>query len=386
MTVLFVDDDALVLRSVRRALAHDKRFEVRIAQGGSEGLRCLEAEPVSIVVSDVRMPEMDGVAFLKEVKRRHSAVLRLALSGYADTRSMMGLTSVAHRYLSKPIDPKELGSVLGSMALLTEGIGSPDVLSVVESAVPGIHRGTASEVLVALENTDFDPDELVELIQRDTVLTSKVLQLANSPLFGSRCPVSELRPAIMTVGTNILKPLVLMLSATATDEDRGSDLPRRMQHGLNVAQLAHRVCTGRKELAQTAGLLHDIGCCVIENIDREQTEVPLSVLDTATGPAIQATVDGRTVEASHAEVGAVLLALWGISAEVASVVRHHHSVATAPDTIAAETLAVHVADALLSYGDWPSELDLAYLDARGLTDQIPIWEQEIRDLFATPRE
>ena len=76
--------------------------------GGVQALQVLEREPFDVVVSDMRMPGMDGVALLREVHRRYPETVRLVLSGYADPTSVSSVMEVAHRYLMKPCDPADL--------------------------------------------------------------------------------------------------------------------------------------------------------------------------------------------------------------------------------------------------------------------------------------
>ena len=81
--ILFVDDEKNILRSIRRNL-FQAGFEILTASSGAEGLNVLKEHPVDIVVSDVKMPEMDGIEFLTHVKESHPAVSRILLSGYVE--------------------------------------------------------------------------------------------------------------------------------------------------------------------------------------------------------------------------------------------------------------------------------------------------------------
>lgn len=111
-SILFVDDEANVLEAFSRNLCFD--FDVRTAQSGKAGLIALEAGAVPVVVSDMRMPEMDGATFLAEVRKRWPDTVRVLLTGYADLEAAIQAVNVGqiYRFLTKPCPPDQLIGVL----------------------------------------------------------------------------------------------------------------------------------------------------------------------------------------------------------------------------------------------------------------------------------
>ncbi len=108
--VLCVDDERNVLRSLKR-LFLDEDYQILTALSGKEGLQTLEREqPVQIVVSDYRMPEMNGVDFLHEVCRRWPETVRIVLSGYADTAAIVSAINEGqiYKFIPKPWNDCEL--------------------------------------------------------------------------------------------------------------------------------------------------------------------------------------------------------------------------------------------------------------------------------------
>ncbi len=108
--ILFVDDEKNILRSIERLLL-DEPYEVLTATSGEEGLAALEASsPIRIVVSDYRMPGMNGVQFLREVRKRWPETVRIVLSGYADTASVISSINEGHvyKFIAKPWNEDEL--------------------------------------------------------------------------------------------------------------------------------------------------------------------------------------------------------------------------------------------------------------------------------------
>ncbi|MDP2756951.1 MAG: response regulator [Desulfurivibrionaceae bacterium] len=110
VTILCVDDEANVLKSLRR-LFLDEEYEIITAESGREGLALLEQhQPVQVVISDYRMPEMDGVAFLKEVHERWPETIRIVLSGYADTAVVVAAINEGqvYKFIPKPWNDDDL--------------------------------------------------------------------------------------------------------------------------------------------------------------------------------------------------------------------------------------------------------------------------------------
>lgn len=107
--ILCVDDEEGVLHALRRVF-FDEPVEVLTAASGEEGLRILEAAPAQVVVSDYRMPGMNGVAFLREVSARRPDTMRILLSGYSDIKAVIEAINEGriYKFISKPWNDDEL--------------------------------------------------------------------------------------------------------------------------------------------------------------------------------------------------------------------------------------------------------------------------------------
>ena len=107
--ILCVDDEPSILSALRR-LFRTHGFAVLAAESGQAGLDLLETEPIDLVISDMRMPHMDGVVFLEHVRQRKPDILRLLLTGYADIASITGAINRGeiYRYIAKPWDDTDI--------------------------------------------------------------------------------------------------------------------------------------------------------------------------------------------------------------------------------------------------------------------------------------
>lgn len=108
-TILFVDDEASILSALRR-LFRPQGYRILVAESGAAGLEILAREPVDLVISDMRMPEMDGAQFLQKVRAGWPDVVRILLTGYADITSTIAAINQGeiYRYVAKPWDDNDI--------------------------------------------------------------------------------------------------------------------------------------------------------------------------------------------------------------------------------------------------------------------------------------
>ncbi|MDX2369525.1 MAG: response regulator [Colwellia sp.] len=113
MTILCVDDEDSILRSLQR-LFHRKTYRVIVAQSAEQALLIVQNESVNLIISDMRMPKMDGAQLLQQVSQLHPEIYRVILSGYADFESTVAAINLGkiHRFINKPWNNNELISVV----------------------------------------------------------------------------------------------------------------------------------------------------------------------------------------------------------------------------------------------------------------------------------
>jgi YesN/AraC family two-component response regulator len=115
--ILLVDDERNILNSLKRELTNEL-YQVLTADNGYEALKILQENNIALIISDMRMPEMDGVTFLKQAEQINEKTVKIILSGYADSKTILAAINDGHiyRFIVKPWDRKEL-SVIVKQAL-----------------------------------------------------------------------------------------------------------------------------------------------------------------------------------------------------------------------------------------------------------------------------
>ncbi|WP_252120312.1 response regulator [Symbiopectobacterium purcellii] len=109
MQVMFVDDESRVLSGIERALIMQNiEWECRFANSGQKALSMLEEQPADVVISDMRMPFMDGAELLSQIRTHWPGTIRVILSGYSDPDATERMLDVAHRFVSKPCESNVL--------------------------------------------------------------------------------------------------------------------------------------------------------------------------------------------------------------------------------------------------------------------------------------
>ena len=111
--ILFVDDEPAVLDSIRRSFrTHRFRWEMQFANSAAAAIDLLAAEPVDVIVTDFRMPDMDGGQLLTIVRERWPATARVMLSGYSGHQDVLTATGLAQEYLNKPCSSEDLEAAI----------------------------------------------------------------------------------------------------------------------------------------------------------------------------------------------------------------------------------------------------------------------------------
>ncbi len=381
--LLFVDDDPMVLDGLRRTLHRMRQeWDMQFVGSAAAALEALDKEPYDAVVSDMRMPLMDGAQLLEEIKQRHPDVVRMILSGQSSREAVYRSISPAHQFLSKPCDPQELVARLSQAFAMRDLLANQALKTMISRlrsipSLPTLYEELTSEL--RKENPSLS--EIAKVISKDVGMAAKILQLANSAFVGASGRVSSLVQALSLIGTETVRTLVLSVHVFSQFEGNAhvvASLPVLWDHSVGVSSLAQRIASSEGcpkamvEESFTAGLLHDIGKVVLlAEMPREYHQI------FEINPSSK-TIEMERLGCTHAEVGAYLMSIWGLPLSLVHAVAFHHRPAESGETKFSSLTAVHAADAIASATDasplnHDAELDLNYLAGLGLSERESIW-------------
>ena len=318
MKVLFVDDEPRVLEAIERTLFQlDVDWEVSFAEGGPAALLELERAHYDVIVSDMRMPGMDGATLLTHVCEKHPHVARIVLSGQTDEAAAFRVVHVAHQFLAKPCSSETLRQVIERTRELRGWLTEERLQATVGriDSLPSTPR-LFSALSKALDDEKSTADTIAAIVREDPAMSSKVLQVVNSSFFSSGASVSDVRAAVVRLGMKTIRNLALGIGAfDSLGKSHGlasSAVDALQKRSLAIAQLASRIAQGRDDTdaAFMAGLVCDVG------------ELVLAEPDPCT-PSER--VQTQTDAVTHAEVGAFLLGLWGLPFRIVEAVANHHA-------------------------------------------------------------
>ena len=380
--ILFVDDQEQVLQGLRASLRRERRrWDMRFASSGEAALEELAREPADVVVSDMRMPGMDGASLLLHVRALLPDCLRIILSGQADEESTLRALPYTHQWMAKPTGREQIVSVIDRACAMRDLLGSEDVQAVVGgiSSLPSPPE-VYERVLKTLEHPSVDLARVVEVIESDPALSAKVLQMANSAFFGLGETLGTVHEATKALGFSTLSRLVLAGEFIQRDvEDKSFDMLQFRLHTTLSGRLAGRIAkaTDSSELATTASLLHDVGRLILAS---HPTALAREVLGC---PAlVDLEQERERLGTTHAEIGAVLLGNWGLPTEIVEAVAFHHEPARANSAGLSTTLVVHTASTLAweqVAPDHPYTLDVGLIEESGWEDQLDTWRSWARE-------
>lgn len=383
--ILFVDDQPEILAGLRNLLRRRRnRWEMAFACSGQEALDLLAQAPYDVVVSDMRMPGMDGASLLAQVKERYPATARIILSGYADQVLAMRATYVAHQFLNKPCDAATLENVLQRTLDLQDLISSTEVRRIVGSlsSLPVLPR-IYTELSRALAQEETTIKGVTQILEQDMGVCAKLLQMVNSAFFRLARKVSSVGEAVSYLGMDTVKNLVLAAKVfdfpgPGVDGLAAASL---QAHCLHVAALSRSIAGEDTDAAFTAGLLHDIGILILACGMPSQLKAALSLARQEGRPLPQ--VERELYGTTHAEVGAYLLGLWGLPYPVVEAVANHHQPERVPQRGFDLLAAVHIAECLaheaqaVDFSDG-GPLDPDYLASLDVAGRLETWRAQAR--------
>jgi len=418
---MFVDNDPDAAQEFKKTLrSMCREWEMENVVSGNEALNFMSKSPFDAVVSDIVIQGMDGVELLDAVNERYPETVRIIHSKLTDPEMVLKSKKAVHQFLMKPCSAETMKNTIERTCILRDLLRD----EALKKIIAGIRTLPSLPVLYNLIVAEMQAPEpslkkVAYLISQDVSMSAKILQLVNSALFGLPQKIADPQQAVVYVGIETLKSLVLSFHVfSSLEEDAescGFSLLKMWRHSLIASRLAKDIARAEKsdrkvaEEAMIAGMLHDIGKLILLKVPGKYHEVMR--LAEATGCS-SAEAEYTVMETSHSELGAYLLGLWGLPGNVVETVAFHHNPSKLIDNMfvmqnesSKEELcktgsddvdsgsqsvekyssgfstltAVHIANALAMQGNCSSEppsfpyVDMSYLKRLGLTDRLPEW-------------
>jgi putative nucleotidyltransferase with HDIG domain len=376
-------------------------FELTFAENGRDAMEKMAEATFDVVVSDMRMPGMDGAELLEKVQELYPCTIRIMLTGQADQDSILRTVGVVHQFLEKPSNPDILKSVLIRSSALY-GVLADDrmkeIVSRIESlpSLPDIYM----QLQRAMASSDVSVAEVAKIIEQDIGMSAKVLQLVNSAFFGLFQQVDSPARAVGLLGLDTIKGLVLGVQVFSEMKSSSKlfSLNNLMRHSMAVGACAKKIAaaeTDDKAMIDHSfigGILHDIGKLVLASRMQDQYDQAILLSREQTCSLREAEL--QVFHTGHDSVGAYLIGLWGFPGPVIEAVGFHHNLEGYPTESFSPALAVHVANALY-YSQLqatgnnnepeligaPTELDFGYLDKLGLSNRIASWREMCAEIM-----
>lgn len=391
--IIFVDDEPRVLEGLRLGLRGKRKvWDMVFHENARAALADVEQNAVDVVVSDMRMPDMDGAELLARVAARRPGTARIILSGQMDEGAAVRAASVAHRFLSKPSDAKVVESVVTQALELHGWLTSKNLRNRIGSveSLPSLPR-VYVELNEALGDPDVSMGAVARIIESDPGMAAKVLQLVNSSFFGLPRKMVGISQAASYLGIGTMKNLTLansLFHELGASDVRSAE--RERERSLLRARIARRLFreAAKGESAATAALLLHVGVLALQSkLPAEYAEI---CVDAAKRGLPLQDAEREHLAVTHAEVGGYLLGLWGLPHEIVEAVCRHH----APWSEAAELdveAGVKVADVLVARflpapDDGPAAEPSPDLLARlGISEKVAQLEAEIPCILGAAR-
>lgn len=384
--ILVIDSGSALADGIQDHLATKQRDgRIRLASDRDTALSEIEGGRHDAVVCAIDSMGIDGWEILGRIQSGSPTTVRIAVA--KDVQATMPSVSTAHRLVPSPASPSDVLDVVDRCCNLQGLLVSPSIARLVGSVgtLPSLPHLYA-QLLQMLADPEIGLRDLAAVVEKDTPIAARILQVANSAFFGLPRQVKTIEQALNYTGVNTVKSLVLAAEVFRAFSDGNGGVSRVpldeiQDHALLAANIARRLPADRDtaEEAFTAALLHDVGKLVLASRLPDEFLENLAQSEEQQRPIQD--IEEERYGVSHAEIGAYLLALWGLPETIVEAVAHHHS----PMRVAHDAFelldAVHLANHLALEQDADGgedhaaepPLDPQWLDALQLHERITEW-------------
>lgn len=345
--ILFVDDEEQILKAIKR-LFIDEEYQILTADSAAKALDILSNEKVDLIVSDIRMPQMDGFELFEHVKVRYPFIPRIALSGYADSEKIINAinSNLVKLYLVKPWDNTKFLQLIHSIITQELILKDKKVLAVINNfkSLPSIPKVYTD--VINLINNNADIEDIAKKIEHDQAITLKILHICNSAIYNVK--TTSISKAITFLGLNTVKYITLT-SGIFNSFKIPSDTLNGMWHQTNLSNKISSIIfkdilnINAKETYTLAGLVYNVGALIMHE-KYEDTYQKIDVVLKQNKSLDISDLEKSLFGLTHQEIGAYLLKWWDMPQDIIEAALYHHD-PLQPDVINKELVSViHLAN------------------------------------------
>jgi Predicted signal transduction protein len=328
--ILFVDDETQILKSITR-LFIDTEYEVLTVESGAEALTFLEAEQVDVIVSDLKMPKMDGYELLSQVKKNFPKIVRIILSGFSNERVVFDALkkNIAKLYILKPWENTVLINTIEKVFQIEKVLRNNEkVLKLINNAeeLPTI-KESYGRIINAIEN-DQEIYKIVEAIEYDNSIAIKILHIVNSSYYSVK--TGSINRAVAYLGLDNIKNIVItsaFIDGLNFRNKENKKLEQLWKHAFianRITSIIYNEFLNKKipETEMNAGLLSNVGIIfMIHSFNDKYMEI-FEEVEKNNGNVIE--LENSVFGTNHQEIGGYLIQWWDIPLPIVEAALYHH--------------------------------------------------------------
>lgn len=317
--ILIVDDDHQILKAFKR-LFLETDYSIFYSDSGTSALKILDENIIDIVITDMKMPEMDGYKLLSIIKGKYPNIIKIGLSGHSDVEFVLKALeeNLIKIFLFKPWENKNILDLLEKVIQVQKVLKDKDLYSLINKIdkIPTLPE-TYNKFCILINN-DASSEKIADLIMKDQSIASRVLRVANSAYYGVK--TASVKKSITFIGFNMIKYIILT-NGIYKDLNMSDEFKKIIwEYPCLTSKIAleiNKKTRGdtEKGICESASLLHSIGRLVIANNFKDRHNEIYSILKKNKEEKLYQ-LEKEKIGNTHEEIGAYLLDWWGLPHDI----------------------------------------------------------------------
>lgn len=332
-SILFVDDEEAILSSIK-SLLRKENYEQYYFLSPKKALHFLSQNHVDLIVTDLRMSEMGGEQFLRLAQSVSPRAIKIILSAYEEKSVVLESLAkgYAQFYLLKPWEDDEFKIILKKFVELHSEMQKQHIIKYLNSFSDLPNPSVLNQDVLEFFSEEVSINQLVQFIEKYPFIVTKLIQIANSVSFGAYRAITSVRDAIILMGIEPLKELLLSLGILDKFQNAMEKECLKLMNDIWDRSLKRGIFAKKvsllwdkpfnKGIIFISSLVSDIGFFVW--LYTEPSKYREFIKKLKTDEKSLQEIESEYFKYPHNELGATLLELWNFPFEVVNVVRNHH--------------------------------------------------------------